>query len=277
MHRSPRSRMLPARRSGVARPRRYFDHGPCREVLVLIVGHAETEQRDRPQSLTSGLRVAAPRSAECAPAPLHKGQMLSPNPLSRENRVGCCPLTSPKAEQIARFLLLEVFLRFGITASELDGADGAIPPADLAGFVLVHVEKVCHHRLQHWFASVIRSHRNRTAKYLQRPSIPVFDDIVPGGKAGINEGTQILTNLLASMPIRDAKVAGCVLGETVETLPECFVINFLPEREQPLRRLRFRHGSGCRFLLFVYQRRHCCCSLYRRLTPFNTQFQHPVR
>jgi len=44
--------------------------------------------------------------------------------------------------------------------------------------------------------------------------------------------TQILANLFASMPIRDAKVASRVLGKTVEASAERFVINFLPEREQ---------------------------------------------
>jgi hypothetical protein len=73
--------------------------------------------------------------------------------------------------------------------------------------------------------------------------------------------TQILADLLASMPIRDAKVAGSVLGKTVEAFAEGFVINFLPEREQPLRRLRFRHGSCCHFLLFVFQGRDFCFSL----------------
>src|SRR5215469_3881339 len=124
-------------------------------------------------------------------------------------------------------------------ASELEGADRTNPPADLAGVFLVHVEKVRHHRLHYRFAFVMRGHRNRTAKYLQRASVPVFDNLVQGGKAGIDEGTQILANLLASVPIRDAKVASSVLGKAVEALAECFVINFLPEREQPLRRLRF--------------------------------------
>src|SRR5215469_661588 len=128
-------------------------------------------------------------------------------------------------------------------ASELDGADRTKPPADLAGVFLVHVKKVRHHRLHYWFAFVIRGHRNGTAKYLQRASVPVFDNLVQGGKAGINEGTQILANLLASMPIRNAKVASRVFGKAVEALAECLVINFLPERKQPLRRLRFRHGS----------------------------------
>ena len=69
------------------------------------------------------------------------------------------------------------------------------------------------------------------------------------------------------MPIRDAKVANRVLGKAVKAFAEGFVINFLPEREQPLRRLRFRHGSGCHFLLFVCllfvdQGRHFCFSSY---------------
>jgi hypothetical protein len=65
------------------------------------------------------------------------------------------------------------------------------------------------------------------------------------------------------MPIGDAKVANRVLGKTIEAFAECFVINFLPERKQPLWRFRFRHGSGCHFLFFVFQGRHFCCSSYQ--------------
>src|ERR1700735_3664083 len=46
------------------------------------------------------------------------------------------------------------------------------------------------------------------------------------------------------MPIRDAKIASFVFGETVEAFAERFVINFLPESEQPLGRRRFPHDSG---------------------------------
>ena len=47
-------------------------------------------------------------------------------------------------------------------------------------------------------AFVVRCHRNRTAKHLQRTAIPVLDDIVQRGQAGVDEGTQILANLFAS-------------------------------------------------------------------------------
>ena len=39
------------------------------------------------------------------------------------------------------------------------------------------------------------------------------------------------------MPIGDAEVASRILGKTVEAFAEGFVVNFLPERKQPLRRL----------------------------------------
>src|SRR6516225_8902085 len=76
-----------------------------------------------------------------------------------------------------------------ICASELDGADRTKPPTDFAWVFLIHVKEVRHHWLHHRFAFVIRRHRNRTAKYLQRAAVPVFDDMVQGGKAGIDEGT----------------------------------------------------------------------------------------
>jgi len=50
------------------------------------------------------------------------------------------------------------------------------------------------------------------------------------------------------------QVASRILSEAVEAFAEGFVINFLPEREQPLRRLRFGRGSGCHFPLFVRMR-----------------------
>jgi len=65
-----------------------------------------------------------------------------------------------------------------ICASELDGADRTKPPTDFAWVFLIHVKEVRHHWLHHRFAFVIRRHRNRTAKYLQRATVPVFDDIV---------------------------------------------------------------------------------------------------
>src|SRR3974377_1711148 len=116
-------------------------------------------------------------------------------------------------------------------ASELDGADRAEPPTHLAWVFLIHVEEMCHHRLHHWLGFVVRGHRNRTAEDLQRTPIPILDDIVQGGKSGIDEGTQIFANLFASVPSRNAQIASRVLGKTIETLAERFVINFLPERE----------------------------------------------
>ena len=109
-----------------------------------------------------------------------------------------------------------------------------------------------HYRLHYRFACVIQRQPNRTAKYFQRTTVPVFDNLVQGRKAGIDEGPQILANLLATMPIRDTKVASRVLGKTVEAFAECLVVNFLSESEQPLGRRRFPHGSGCHFLLYVY-------------------------
>jgi hypothetical protein len=52
--------------------------------------------------------------------------------------------------------------------------------------------------------------------------------------------------------MRDAEVASRVLGKTVEAFAERFVINFLPESEQPFGRRHFVHGPGCHFLLFMY-------------------------
>jgi hypothetical protein len=66
------------------------------------------------------------------------------------------------------------------------------------------------------------------------------------------------------MSIRDAKVANRVLGKIVEAFTERFVINFLPERKQPFRRLfsswfglslPFLRVSGSSFLVSPHIRR----------------------
>src|SRR5260221_2040460 len=100
-----------------------------------------------------------------------------------------------------------------IRVLELDGADRAEPPTDLAWVLVIHVEEVRHHRLYDRFVFVIRRHLNRTAKDLQRATVPVLDDIVQGGKARIDEGPEILANLLAPVPIRNAKIASRVFGK----------------------------------------------------------------
>src|SRR4029077_18138367 len=69
------------------------------------------------------------------------------------------------------------------------------------------------------------------------------------------------------MPIRDAEVASRVLGKTVEALAERFVINFLPESEQPFGRRHFVHGSGCNFPVVMYQGRRCASPHIRRRAP----------
>src|SRR6185369_2943105 len=100
-----------------------------------------------------------------------------------------------------------------MATSELDGTDRSEPPTDLARVFLIHVEKMRHHRLDDRFAFIVWRHRNRTAKYLQRATVPVFDNFVQGCEAVIDEGTQVIADLLASMPIRDAKIANRVLGK----------------------------------------------------------------
>ena len=89
--------------------------------------------------------------------------------------------------RLAEFMFLVLLLRLHGT-SELDGADRSKPSEDLAGVFLIHVEKVRHHGLYYWFVFVMRRHRNRTAKHLQRATVPVFDNVMQGGKSGINEG-----------------------------------------------------------------------------------------
>jgi NADPH:quinone reductase len=62
-------------------------------------------------------------------------------------------------------------------------------------------------------------------------AVPVLDDIVQRRKAGVDEGAQVLANLLASMPIGHAKVSRRVLGKAVEAFAERLVVYLLPERK----------------------------------------------
>ena len=88
------------------------------------------------------------------------------------------PLMSPVPEQIAEFMFFGSFLSLHrrTLPPELDRADGTELPAHLTGVLLVHVEKVCHHRPDHGLTLAVRGHRHRAPEYLERA--PILDDIV---------------------------------------------------------------------------------------------------
>ncbi len=117
-----------------------------------------------------------------------------------------------------------------LPASELDWANRSEPMADLGGIGLIHVEEVRHHRLHDWLASVIRRHRYEAAKNLERPTVPVFGDVVKGGEAGVDESAQVLTDRLAAFPVSDAEIAPGIFDEASRNLYRTFCRRF-PSRK----------------------------------------------
>ncbi len=109
--------------------------------------------------------------------------------------------------------------------------------ADLGGIGLIHVEEVRHHRLHDRLAGVIRRHRYDAAENLERPTVPVFGDVVKGGETRVDESAQVLTDRLPAFPIGYAEVALSILDEAVKTFAERFVVGDSTE-------LRFRYSNS---------------------------------
>jgi hypothetical protein len=51
-------------------------------------------------------------------------------------------------------------------------------------------------------------------------------------------------NIHRSVPVCDAQIANCVLGEAIKPLPECLVVDLLPHGQQPGRRFGLVKGDG---------------------------------
>jgi hypothetical protein len=77
------------------------------------------------------------------------------------------------------------------------------------------VKEMRHDRFHNRLAAVVRFHSHDAAKDLKRFSVPVFEDVVVCGKTGIDEGTQILADGLASMPVSNTEVTDSVLGKAI--------------------------------------------------------------
>src|ERR1700691_2402856 len=90
---------------------------------------------------------------------------------------------------------------------------------------LVHVEEMRHHRLDDGLAAVIRLHCHDAAKDFERPTIPIFENIVMCCESGIDESAQILADGLTTMPIRDTEVADRILGKAIEPFAKRLIVN----------------------------------------------------
>jgi len=71
---------------------------------------------------------------------------------------------------------------------------------------------------------------------LEQRAVEVFDHVVVGGEAFVDEFVQVLSDRLPTVPVCDAQIANCVLGEAIKPLPECLVVDLLPHGQQPGRR-----------------------------------------
>ena len=129
-----------------------------------------------------------------------------------------------------------------IIALKRDRAHRSNPAADLGGICLVHIEEMRHHRLHDLFAAVIRCHGDNAAKDLDQSAVPVFGHVVKCGEPRIDEGPQILTDRLASIPFRDTEATPGILHKAVKTFAEGLVIDFLPKSQKPFRWRGFREG-----------------------------------
>src|ERR1700722_16608187 len=123
-----------------------------------------------------------------------------------------------------------------LEASELNRPHGSNPVTNLGGILLVHVEEVRHHRFHDRLATVIRFHGNDAAEDLKRPTVPIFKDVMMRRETGIDEGAQILSDGLASMPVSNTEVTDSVLGKAIEPFTKGLVVDLLPERQEPFGR-----------------------------------------
>src|SRR5689334_6661104 len=112
-----------------------------------------------------------------------------------------------------------------MSASERNRADRSEPGANLAGIGLVHVEKVRHNRPDRGSAAIVGRHRDDAAEYLQQTAIPILDNLMVSGEARINEGAKVRPDRLTSVPVGHAKIADGIIGETVEALAKCLVVD----------------------------------------------------
>ena len=69
-------------------------------------------------------------------------------------------------------------------------------------------------------------------KILSAPLCLLFENILMRSKPPVYECPQILTDLLAAMPISNAEGTRSVLRKAVETFTEGLVINFFPHSQQ---------------------------------------------
>jgi Protein of unknown function (DUF3626) len=106
------------------------------------------------------------------------------------------------------------------TSRKCRWTDSSNPSTNLGRIFLVHVKEMGHRGPHSRFALVIRNHRHDAAEYLERAAVPVFDDIVMGGKAGVDERAQILSNRLSSMQSATPKLQIASVAKQSNALPK---------------------------------------------------------
>ena len=121
--------------------------------------------------------------------------------------------------------------------------DRTDPMPHFGRILFIHIEEMGHDGLGDRLACIIRLHGHDAAEDLERAAVPILDHVVMRRETCVDESAKILANGFPSMPIRDTEISNGIFGEAIETLAESFVVNFLPEGEEPGRRC----GFGKRF------------------------------
>src|SRR5579863_9713447 len=118
---------------------------------------------------------------------------------------------------------------------ECHRADRPVPVRYFRWILLIHVKEVSHRRPDGLLSRIIGFHGYKAPKHLERSTVPVFHDLVVRGKSVVDEGTKILADSLAPMPIADTEIGNGVFLEAVKAFAPCLVVDLTPEREKPIR------------------------------------------
>src|SRR5215469_1077605 len=103
-------------------------------------------------------------------------------------------------------------------------ADRAIPGSDFGRILTIHIKEMCHRGLDRRLPRIVRRHRHKSPKHLERPAVPVLDNVVMGGEALVHERTQGRTNGFPSVPVAYTQVRYGIFPEAVKTLAPGLII-----------------------------------------------------
>src|ERR1700733_3128435 len=120
--------------------------------------------------------------------------------------------------------------------------DRPVPVGHLRWILLIHVEEVSHGRPDGPLSRITGFHSHKTPKHLERSTVPVFHDLVVRCKSLVDESAKVLADSLAAMPVADTEIGNGVLLEAIKAFAPRFVVDFSPEREQPIWGAAFGKG-----------------------------------